>query len=148
MSTVTTIIPTILQPMTLSIVSDIVGELIACDAWLLGDDASAMTTVASDLAILTGIIDADIRDDDAIRTEATRLVRILQRRAVRDFAGGLIGADHAAMNVVMNPDQWERMVEGMVPLESGTYTIVPTSIETKQDDTGRGSVRMQATIAA
>ncbi len=148
MSNVTTIVPTTLQPMTLSIVSDIASELLAGDAWLLGDDASAIATVASDLAVLTGIMDAGVRDDDEIRTEATRLARILQRRAARDFAGGLVDADHDAMNVVLHPDQWERMLEDTTPMPSGAHTITVTGIETGTDDRGRGIVRLDAAVAA
>lgn len=148
MSNVTTIVPTTLQPITLSIVSDIASDLLERDAWLLGDDASTIATVASDLSILTGIIDAGIRDDEEIRTEATRLVRILQRRAARDFRVGLIDSDRDAMNIVMDPDRWERMVGDMIAVPAGTHAITVSAIEKVVDEDGRGYVRMHADIAA
>ena len=113
MSTVIEIMPTALKPMTLSILSDIVQDVLRGDKWLLGDDASTIATVAADLALLTGVMDAGLRDDATIRTEATRLARIVQKRAKRDFAAGLIDADGAALSAVMHPDDWERLIDRM-----------------------------------
>jgi hypothetical protein len=128
MSTVIQIIPTALRPMTLSILSDIVQDVLRGDKWLLGDDSSTIATVATDLAILTRIMDAGLRDDATIRTEATRLARMVQKRAKRDFAAGLIDADAAAMSAVMHPDDWERLIDRMEADDAETERLAQAAM--------------------
>ena len=72
--------------------------------WLLGDDASAVAAAATDLAALARIMDEGVRDDLGIRTEATRLVRILERRAARDVHAGLLSVDPDDFAALLEPD--------------------------------------------
>jgi hypothetical protein len=83
--------------------------------WLLGDDASSIAAIAADLKTLADIIKAGLRDDLGIRTEATRLIRILERRAHRDFEGGLLDADPSEIMALLYPDQYDELDE-MTPI--------------------------------
>jgi hypothetical protein len=83
--------------------------------WLLGDDASSIAAVAADLKALADIIKAGLRDDLEIRTEATRLIRILERRAHRDFEGGLLDVDPSEIMALLYPDQYDELDE-MTPI--------------------------------
>ena len=83
--------------------------------WLLGDDASSIAAVAADLKALADIIKAGLRDVLEIRTEATRLIRILERRAHRDFEGGLLDVDPSEIMALLYPDQYDELDE-MTPI--------------------------------
>lgn len=89
--------------------------------WLLGDDASAVATQIEDLRVLAHILGSDIAaglSDHrlfAIRTEATAIIRRLERRAVRDHAAGLLDAPHHGFLEVFEPDAWS-LLPDMAPI--------------------------------
>lgn len=147
MSNVVQIHSAALQPITISIFSELIDDIIANDGWLLGDDASTFATHAMDLALLARIMDEGIREDEAIRTEATRIVRILQRRAMRDAPAGLVLCDHANADVVLNPDGWEQTFASLQPMPQGSYTMTITAMEQDVDAQGRSFLKVSALAA-
>jgi hypothetical protein len=76
--------------------------------WLLGDDQSTILKLAADISALAHIIDNGIRTDIGIRTEATRMMRIVQRRAKRDQEGGLLDIDPTDVIALLDPDYWAK----------------------------------------
>jgi len=115
--------------------------------WLLGDDASAIAAAAADLKALADVIDAGLRDDVMIRTEATRLVRILERRADRDFGCGLLDVDPGEIMPLLYPDVYDSIGD-MQPIPMGTYTIVPSAIETATSPNGASYISVRADVKA
>jgi hypothetical protein len=115
--------------------------------WLLGDDASTIAAVAAELKILAGVIDAGYRDDLEIRTEATRLVRILERRAARDLDAGLLDVDPAQVMALLHPDAYDDLGD-MEPIPIDTYVVTPQEIEKGVSSTGAAFVRVQVAATA
>lgn len=115
MSSATPIRTSALKADTIIDVSTSVEVVQRFHTWLLGDDASSIAAIAADLKTLAGIIEAGLRDDLAIRTEATRLIRILERRAHRDFEGGLLDVDPSEIMALLYPDQYDEL-DAMTPI--------------------------------
>lgn len=135
MTNVSTIRTLALKSATIIDVSLCVQAIRRDDVWMLGDDASAIAAIAADLKILADVMSADLRDDLSIRIEATRLVRILERRADRDFELELLDLDPCDMMMLLYPDAYDAL-DDMQPIPMGTYTIVPTQIDLRTSATG------------
>lgn len=114
--------------------------------WLLGDDLGAISAIAEDLRVLADVIVAGIRDDLEIRTEATRLVRILERRAARDLDAGLLDVDPAQVMALLHPDVYDDLGD-MEPIPMGTCVITPQDVEKGVSSTGSAFVRIQIAAA-
>lgn len=97
--------------------------------WLLGDDASSIAAIAADLKVLAGIIKDGLRDDLAIRTEATRLIRILERRAHRDFEGGLLDVDPSEVMALLYPDQYD-VLDALTPIAMSGPCLAARIVQT------------------
>jgi hypothetical protein len=115
--------------------------------WLLGDDDSTIAAVAADLKALADVIAAGYRDDLEIRTEATRLVRILERRANRDFGSGLLDIEPCEFMPLLYADEYDSLGD-MDPIPMGTYAVVPTSVETGTSATGGSFVAIRSNAKA
>lgn len=112
MSDVARIRTTAFDAVTIGEFSNSIRVMVLDHVWLLGDDASSVATQIEDLRVLAHILGSDIAaglSDDrllAIRTEATAIIRRLERRAVRDHAAGLLDAAHHGFLEVFEPDAW------------------------------------------
>lgn len=93
-----------LDTQTIGEFSDAVQTVMTNHTWLLGDDLSSIATIADDLRVLAHIVTTGIRDDVAIRTEATRLIRIVEKRAARDYENDLLDAPLIDFIVLYHPD--------------------------------------------
>lgn len=115
--------------------------------WLLGDDLGTVSAIAEDLRVLADVIVGGIRDDLEIRTEATRLVRILERRAARDLDAGLLDVDPAQVMALLHPDAYDDLGD-MEPIPMGTYVVTPQDVEEGVSSTGASFVRFQVATTA
>lgn len=104
MTTVTTLRNPALDTQTIGEYSNAVQTIMHEQTWLLGDDLSSMITIAEDLRVLAQIITTGLRDDLDIRTEATRLIRIVEKRASRDYENHLLDAQLIDFIVLYHPD--------------------------------------------
>jgi hypothetical protein len=109
MSNVTDLRNPAFDAQTIGDFSDAARVVMQDHVWLLGDDLSTMVAVVEDLRVLAHIVTTGIRDDVAIRTEATRLIRIVEKRANRDYDGGLLDAEVVDFVVLYYPDRWATM---------------------------------------
>jgi hypothetical protein len=106
MSNVTDLRNPAFDAQTIGDFSDAARVVMQDHVWLLGDDLSTMVAVVEDLRILAHIVTTGIRDDVAIRKEATRLIRIVEKRANRDRDAGLLDAGSIDFIVLYHPDEW------------------------------------------
>lgn len=99
---------TALEPQTIVDFSDGLRVALTKHQWLLGDDRSSILALAAEIKVLADIVGAGVRTDVEIRTEATRMMRIIQRRVNRDHAGGLLDIDPTDVIALFDPDYWAR----------------------------------------
>lgn len=99
---------TAFEPQTIVDFADGLRVALTKHQWLLGDDRSSILALAADIQVLADIVGAGIRTDVEIRTEATRMMRIVQRRANRDHDGGLLDIDPTDVIALFDPDYWAR----------------------------------------
>lgn len=99
---------TAFEPQTIVDFADGLRVALTKHQWLLGDDRSSILALAADIQVLADIVGAGIRTDVEIRTEATRMIRIVQRRANHDHDGGLLDIDPTDVIALFDPDYWAR----------------------------------------
>lgn len=102
---------TAFEPQTIVDFSDGLRVALTKHQWLLGDDRSSILALDAEIRVLADVLAAGLRTDVEIRTEATRMMRIVQRRANRDLDGGLLDIDPTDVIALFDPDYWAR-IEG------------------------------------